>query len=362
MGHFLFDPEMILAERELSERSNEEWVIYYFDDFISNHFWAKVVRRNLPISNLGRHVAWGNSKIPLGEKLNKKSITERFSTADPYHYLKKTKVHLTFNSEEESLGHEFLKSLGISENDKYICFNVRDNAYQKNVFGNSSTQNEFDPNYHNMRNSNINLYLDAMDRLVSEGYWVFRIGMIAEEKINLNNQRIIDLPNSNLRNSFLDIWIPAHSHLIVTTGSGLDATCQVFRVPCVGVSTIPPSWLSFLSNDTLAIFKHIKDKNGNRLSFKKLTSLGAMDLGNTREFLDRELYFEDNSPKEITNSVMEKLDRMNQVWFDSEEDRINQNMVWKYLMKSKNYSRLHSTPNHLVSSTFLRENPYLLEE
>ena len=79
-----------------------------------------------------------------------------YSDRDLFNLLDKTPPNLSFTSKEESEGLAFLASLGLKPNDKFVCLNVRDNAYLDYQSSNAGAR--VDWSYHDYRNCDINNY------------------------------------------------------------------------------------------------------------------------------------------------------------------------------------------------------------
>ena len=82
------------------------------------------------------------------------SLEEKFfrDISDLLCYRKTGSKILKFTDEEEKLGQNLLKKIGLKKSDKFICLAVRDEEYQKVK---KSPIKNYDWNYHNYRNYNI---------------------------------------------------------------------------------------------------------------------------------------------------------------------------------------------------------------
>ena len=65
---------------------------------------------------------------------------------------------------------------------------MRDSKYKKTL------NDGIDYNYHSFRNVNSENYKDAVLKLISKGYWVFRMGSEAEKKNEYKFKSIHRLP------------------------------------------------------------------------------------------------------------------------------------------------------------------------
>ncbi|TGK17259.1 TIGR04372 family glycosyltransferase [Leptospira fluminis] len=359
MGHFIFDVECLLAEKELHPEQYKGINLYYYNKVVCNSQWDLMTRRKLRIYSISRHLAWANSKIPFGDFLEKPSISVKYATADPHRYMDKTKPHLSFTEEENRRGRAFLQSLGMKEGDKFVCFNIRDEAYMNTHYGTSSSFNQFTANHHWFRNSDISLYYKAMQALAEKGYWVFRMGKVTEKEVGVSGGKIVDYPKSGFRSDFLDMWLGGNCHFMVTTGSGIDTLCHAFRIPEVCVSLIPVTIVAYMYTNSISIFKYLKYIGGKRLTLDEMTRSGIWELGSSQSFLDQGLEWEDNTSEDIYEAVFEMVSRLDGGWKESEEDKILQKKFWQFVLRSPSYSRFYSAPAHRIGANYLRKNKEL---
>ena len=88
-----------------------------------------------------------------------------------------------------------------------------------------------DWSYHNYRDSEIDNYLLAAEALTERGYFVFRMGVVANKPMKSNNSKIIDYVNTELRSDFMDVYLGAKCSFCVSTKHGFEEVPLIFGRP-----------------------------------------------------------------------------------------------------------------------------------
>jgi putative glycosyltransferase (TIGR04372 family) len=344
IGHFAFDVENYLVERQLDlhpDKAND--IFFYRWGRPANSYFSELVKDRLFLGRWVEPLFVANNWIPGGNchkvlpayvSCGSKDIKGLFTRVGP---------QLEFSNEEIIAGQSFLKSIGI-DNQKYICMVVRDSRYLKWA------------SYHNYRDSDINTFVDTALTLAEKGYWIFRMGKRVHKPFEPVHPHIVDYANSKYRSDFLDIWLMANCYFCISTGTGLDEIARIFRRPAVNINFIP--FLNMVSYDhVLSVPSKLKwEKNGEFLSLT--------------EHLNHNYYFNDDYDKagievakcgssDICNAVLEKVARLNGTWQESNEDKLLQERFWEIFKSHSNFQKYHGDihPEARVGAHFLRNNP-----
>lgn len=108
----------------------------------------------------------------------------------------------------------FLHSFGVEEHDWYVVMHVREGADNS------------------IRNADIDTYYGAIDAIISNGGWVFRIGDVSMTPLRKDMLRVIDLPFSNAsRPRYIDLYLLATARFVICTASGPSDFPFYFNVP-----------------------------------------------------------------------------------------------------------------------------------
>jgi len=271
-----------------------------------------------------------------------------------------------FNQKDIQLGYSFLKDLGLSRDDKFVCLLCRDEEYVKNLF-----KQTYDVDYRNygdistFRNSNIENFRLVSEYLTGLGYYVFRMGEKVSKSLSINNKRFFDYATSGKRNEFLDIFLSSHCDFFITTGSGLDILPAIFDRPIVLVSCAQVGWTRSSNKKQLTIFKHFKNKN----DAKNLTLSEIFDFNlagaKTDIFKEKQVEVIENTPEEIKEAVIDMLELMKNNFVVSEQNSYLQSKFWNLFKEKINKHGLTSMHANFFKShigySFLKKNKNFLE-
>jgi len=355
IGHFSFDVEYYLGERE--QKKSKSLDIFFISKPISNHYFVKLISRKIilfsPIA-----LAFYANKYFSDYKIHEyiPAIVSN-GTRDLNGYISNTKNHLHFTEEENIKGHKFLESLGSLNSNKFVCLNIRDSAYLK------SQLFEYNFNRGNYRDSDINTYKKTIKFLTESGYFVLRMGKLTEKSI-VNFSGFYDYSNSNKRTEFLDIWLMANCHFAISTSSGLDSVCNIFRRPVAFVNSLPISHIPEWNPKSIFTPKNIiNNKTGQKLVLSEIIQKDLIGYTDGTDYIDklkkRDCALINNDENEILETVKEIIKNINSNWKEgaSTED---QKAFWNLLKNWKDFSKNFNINNFpyvgSISNNYLSKN------
>jgi putative glycosyltransferase (TIGR04372 family) len=177
-----------------------------------------------------------------------------------------TMPHLVFTHQEKSKGAAFLRSMGLTESDWFVCFQARDDAYHVHVRGLS------EGNSH--RNSEIETYLDGA-RLISElGGYAIRVGWGAGKALpDTGSRHIIDY-SLNYRDDFADIFLMGNSRFFVAPSAGTLAVPPLFGVPVLLTNQLPPRIWPIGHRSLMMPKMMVFKSSGDYVPFSQLEEMG----------------------------------------------------------------------------------------
>lgn len=358
IGHAVFDPEMYLSSKALGLLPEKNILdLYYFESVQhSNKYWKKIVERHLPVSRFFYYLHRLNKLFPGWELHHRTPHAELHSTADPENLLGRVEPQIRFNDDEERIGKEFLRKMGIPANAKFVCVQVRDGAHdiKLNPVGLASSYNEF-------RNSDINNYVQAFDYLTEKGYWIIRMGKVTATQLDTGNPKIIDYSNSGKRTELLDIWLCFNCTFMISTGSGIDALAAIARKPLVSVDLLAYLDITYFFRNSLIILKHLHDaKSGRKLPLEEIIQIESQTYYKSSEFYwSRGIEWELNTSQEIEGAVREMVGRLENSWQELPEDRALHEAAGKIIAASAQYqSQYKNGFVHKLGAQFLRETSH----
>jgi putative glycosyltransferase (TIGR04372 family) len=238
-----------------SDHLRKKILVYFFGSRTSaNDYYRDILKRQH--ASIQGH--WGFLLFYISSFFKFIVPNSDYSVLDKAGLLLKYPVGLKFNSFEISEGKKFLASCGLNQNSKYVCLNVRDSAYL------SETRKK-DFKKHELRNSDINTYIDSIKALIGAGYAVFRMGSVVENYLDFNHPLFFDYASNGTRTEFLDIFLGANCTFCISTGSGWDEIPRVFKRPTVYVNFLPILASTIITRDLLLFPKYMRDGTTNEL-------------------------------------------------------------------------------------------------
>ena len=338
IGHFVADSCFYLATKP--KRSHRPRTFHWFalHSFSCNQQWSKMVGRKLYLRDWVKYLCFLNNKIPGG----KKHIVPPLAYSRPIDGIfQKDVERFEFLPEENSKACAWLEKRGWKPGEPFVSILVRDAAYlqRQPEFAKFGFKKErWD--YHNYRDSDIDTYAEAIDYLVSKGYWVIRLGQFAEKPVRNKSPHVIDYPFVEDQDDLMDIWLTINCNLFICTGSGLDNLVAAYKkTPALFVNAMP---LSKMSSWHEAIWtpKNLKwKKSGAALTLREHLENGHET---TQAYEDAGIDVIDLSSEQILLATKEQIERMSGSWVESPDEREKVQIFWKIFKEWKYFHLYHN--------------------
>ncbi len=352
----------------LNDRSRQNYKDFFFYDGknISNNYLNSVISKNLKIFSFSKQLNFLSNKFKI--------FNEFYLELPNWWNRKKTKIVNTnlrtpkeflFDKEKNKIGLNFLKKNGY-KNNKIVCLLVRDNFFKEKY----SNQNK-DWSYHNFRNADINNYKKAVKFLLKKNYFVIRIGRGSEKQIYFKDKNYFDYSKINIEDDFLDFWIISKCHFCITTGSGIDEACSVYKKPILDTNFFPISKVRSGQNYCISIFKKIFEKKTKKyLNLSQIIKLDKNGLSIFRDFhayktsnFKKKYILIDNSSDEILEAVKEIESRLNNSFIETKKNNENQKKFWDIFKKSGIFEDFikRVDPKSRISKKFIYKNQWIIK-
>ena len=359
IGHFAADLELHLCEKK--ELKRKELSIFYFARPACNSQLAKMWKRKLlilppffirPLDYIIRSIPFLNTFT--GNTIN--------YDRDVLNLYDKYPPQLTFTPQEEVLGKKKLIEIGIPKSSSFVCLIVRDGRYLNPENDSTSDQKN------TYRNSSIQNYSQAAENLASHGYFVLRMGALVEQPLLTNSPMVIDYATNGSRSEFMDIYLGAKCTFCISTGTGFDAIPNIFRRPIVFVNYSPIEYFFTSRKEYISVTRHYFSSKLNReLSLSEILKGGFGIFDSTFSLEQSGVRLKENTSEEISEVVMEMLERVNGTWKPEPGDIALQNKFWEIFKRDSRYIRkdrlgipIHGEIRASFGVVFLRKNPQWL--
>jgi len=352
IGHYAMDMGIQWIKRQTHHGKSVD--LYWLDRPTCNKQLEVMANRNFPVYSWVKYIDIWNKYIPGGEAHSRPS---HYNSRDAEGLLESSNVKmLEFTPDEESAAMEWLKSLGWSDGQPFICLLVRDEAYLKS----EKFDDTYDWNYHSYRDSDIDTYIPAMEWLVSQGVWVLRMGKKMLKPAQVKHHMIIDYAFHKDKSDLLDVWLFANCNLCISTGSGPDTISDIYRSPILFLNYLPLTDMVSWSNSVNYPKNLIWKKTGRPLTLDDHLNHTLYETGN---YENSDIGIINLSQEEILSVVKECWGRIQENWIDSECNISLQKVFWERLVSHKNSRNQHHYihPEAKISTVFLNNNRSFLE-
>jgi putative glycosyltransferase (TIGR04372 family) len=203
-----------------------------------------------------------------------------------------TKNAIALDSVVESQSQKIIKKIGIQEGQDFVCLHVREGVYRN------------DANRRPYRNSNIENYYELIKFLISKNIFIIRMGRKSEQPLALKNKFIYDLPFSEFKYDFFDLYLMKKCKFFIGDQSGLTDLAILLSKDCLKTNMLRifellPTTIKSRSICKIPFYK----KNKKSLRLKEYLDLPY--LYHHSKFINEELDFMENSSEDLYLSAKE---------------------------------------------------------
>jgi len=244
IGHLAGNTDLFLRKRQI-QKSKKVCITIMSVLNPSNKFLVGMFSRHLFVTDKKIFFYYVTQIYDL---LKKYGYLEPFAhNSVEYKISSTTKSILRFTAEEERLGYENLRSMGLSEDDWFICIHARDPSYIKSLDTHRNLEKYEEVYGH--RDCGIESYFLAAERIAEMGGWVIRMGSEVDGPLPDNlHPKIIDYA-TKFRSEFMDVFICAKCRFFLGNTSGLVMVPPLFDRPVAVANQVPICAPSMQSRD-----------------------------------------------------------------------------------------------------------------
>lgn len=270
---------------------------------------------------------------------------------------------LGFTAEEEKIGSNMLRELGVPSNAPYICFGFRESVFYEQVLRTPEAlkrhqdrelDREFEADSY-IRNPQLKDFIPMATECAENGLYVLRMGHVVGEPLTDNlHPNILDYAKTE-RNPFNDVYLLANCKFVVAGGSGLWWIATAFDRPAVVTDAYYLYWRPHRQGDLFIPPKFYNTLEQRLLTFEEMMNEGAKYTFYTNCVRDG-IELIHNTPREIASVVREMDQRLDGTWQTSAED---QELQVKFDSLYRPEHMGYGLPGY-IGSEFLRQHAGLL--
>ena len=293
-GHLALEPEVHLAEQEIIRNTSDarKRVVSFWsfgpvskqsNTFLANKWKEELL--DLPSWLIGSLHTVGLILPFL--KLNEPKLSIRGNM----NCLDKTMPHISFSSEESEEGRKRLIEIGVNPDKPYVCLVVRDG-------GHYASKGDIESTGHDIVNFDIDTFSPSVEFLAKEGFQVVRMGSGTEKPFSILPTGVIDYAHSPHRSEFLDVYIAGTCSFAISTQTGPDAVCMVFRRPVLYVDVTRFSQFFFGMNAATWAPARLQ-KDGRILRLSEIVNSDVVWYKDPNDFLLNGIEQQKSTPEEL---------------------------------------------------------------
>ncbi len=344
IGHYLIEAEFYLLEtlegsREgSSDRRNFD---LFFDIRRGHHKYTTekanlqtevMARRHLRIHPWVALLYHANRLIPGWQQheiiVNARDENDR----DRNGLFDKYPIQIALTDDEHRRGEAELQRMGIAAGAKYVCIHCRDSSYWKTRYPGVGNDSEY-------RNTDINDFVPAIKELTSRGFYVLRLGAVVQKPLSLDDPKFIDY-STTYRSEFMDVFLAATCHMMISTSSGIDSISYMFRRPTLLVNIAPVGRLFTDKTWILNVPKlHRWIGSGKLLTLSEVFQSGADSCAVTADFTKAGIACVNCDPEVIRLSTIELLGRIAGTHQSDDALELLQERHWSHYTQPEHFPR-----------------------
>ncbi len=207
---------------------------------------------------------------------------------------------LKLSQQQLEEGRAGMVAMGLNPDRPFVCLVVRDSGHNADPSGGEHPEYEF-------RNFDVDVFTDVALAMSNRGFQVVRMGAGKEKPFALKHEGIVDYATSQHRTELLDIYLAANCAFAVSTQTGPDAVCLLFRRPVCFVDI--PIFSQFFFGTGLAIWNPtIYVQHGEKLSLRKIIDSDLVWIKTTDDLLQQKIEGIRSTPEELTENVLSFID------------------------------------------------------
>lgn len=360
IGHLTLNVDNYIGLKKNKE--SYEYSIFVCENFIANkdifRRWNKLddilLTRNFLMKNL----------IGFLEKffLHSKFIIPPNELLDDYNFslTSCSEMNLWVDKKKDTKIKSYFNQIGIKE--PYICLHNRDSAYLRN------TKELNDPNYDiinpNFRDFEFSDYLKSIKMLSQNKTNIVRVGEAVADEFHIDDKYFFSATGKHLSSEHI-IDLVYNSEFLVTGNSGFAHISRVIRKPMLLINFTPfqmhVTFHVHPANSIIIPKKVLNLENNKLLTLKEVSELPYYIHGGKDFFRERNLKVINNTQEEISEAIMEMQLHIKNLWQDDKIQSELQSRFWESFKKNKNYDKFRYKLKTKVSSTFLKNNPDLVD-
>jgi putative glycosyltransferase (TIGR04372 family) len=319
IGHFTVDS--ILTWRKLRIRRDRVVPLVWLPPSTSNEFWTKLVARHFRVHAWFKYADFWNRRLPFGAA--HVLLEHEANSRDLEGICRIVPERFAFQPEEDARARDWLRAKGWRDGEPIVCLLIRDGAYLRSE---AAHKNSRDWSYHDHRDSEIADYVPAIEFLLGQGAWVFRMGKIMRARAPVDAPCFVDYAFDPSKSDFMDIWLFSNCDLCVTTGTGPDGISAAYDIQMIEVNTVGIFAMRLPARSVYAPKRMVWKNSGRELTLPEQIQCTLM---NGHQFDGLGIALKNLEAAEILDVVREGWSRRYGTWRETSEQAARERRFWE---------------------------------
>tara|TARA_B100000989_G_scaffold298989_1_gene291706 strand:- start:229 stop:1515 length:1287 start_codon:yes stop_codon:yes gene_type:complete len=380
IGHYVENMNIYLCENELglNKVNIKSLEIFYDREKICNVQIQKMLHRKCfylpwfimhPINTLNEFyfdkILDSKRKHELGyyRKIGfvEKNKIAPLSSFDNLNSQDKASLQLSFTNDEIREGNEYLKTININPDEKFISIILRDENYLKNSY------KKINFAHHTHRNTDIKYFERTISYLIEKKSKVMIFGCERKKLTNLilkNSKNVYFYDDFDHKNDFINIFLLYKSKFVISSITGLDSVPTAFKIPVIEVGVVPFVLQRTYSNLFLSIFKKYYSKTLNRyLTTSEIFENEVFNIHGD-SYLMEEIELMHPSEEDILSACKEMMSKLDHNFTENNVNKQNQikfKKLYSHYIEKYYPQRAVIENKGTVAEDFLKKNEFFLK-
>jgi len=229
---------------------------------------------------------------------------------------------ISFPEKDKKIARQLLNTIGLNEGGWFVSLHVRESGFHS----------EWHKKHPGTRNANIDTYLKAINKIISLGGQVIRLGDNSMKKLP-KIDGLIDYAHSPVKSEMLDIYLCCECKFLIGTNSGISLIPAIFNKKSLLTNWSPIGILNGYNEDLFIPKKIINKKNNKYLTIREIYENKIDQIQFDNQYKDLNCEYEDNTDKEIYEAVLDMFNYLN-IGYPNDNKLIEIN---HYLTTKNNY-------------------------
>lgn len=206
--------------------------------------------------------------------------------------------HLSLPAPLEDRAARFLGDLGVVPGEDIVTVHMREGSYLAAH------------RYHAFRNMTPANYEPAINHLLDQGNWVFRLGDKDSSPLGIDHPRFVDLPFLDGYEDFMDVVLLAKARFAICCSSGPEGPTRAFGTPMLLINGMLDHQMFLNPNDLAQFKRYVDETTGRPIAFAEVLDRGLGRFSLASEFEESRVMLEENGAEEILIAVREMQARL----------------------------------------------------